>query len=188
MWWRCPLSAGNSLRAFLGDGHGAFQDPVDSPISNGAVGLVIADFDGNGQLDAAVTTGFGTSGASVLALSGHGDGTFGAEHDYGLGQASPASISLVAADLNGDGHQDLAFCSANINTVSVLLGAGNGTFASPKTYGTGANSSPAFMAVGDLSGWGRQARCGVQRQLPGRCRPAGTTATGPSAPRLWSSR
>ena len=65
---------------------------------------------------------------------------------YGTGN-SPASA--VTADFNGDGIQDLAVANEVDNTVSILLGAGNGTFQPQVTYSTG--SGPAEIAVGDFN-------------------------------------
>src|SRR2546428_447945 len=49
--------------------------------------------------------------------------TFQPKVDYPTG-SSPSSVAI--GDLNGDGKPDLAV--ANLTTVSVLLGNGNGTF------------------------------------------------------------
>ncbi len=61
--------------------------------------------------------------------------------------------SVAIGDLNGDGKPDLAVANASSNTVSVLLGNGNGTFGAKTDYGTG--SYPYSVAIGDLSGDGK---------------------------------
>ena len=53
-------------------------------------------------------------------LINQGDGTFGAPIKHAVG-ASPNC--LTAADLNGDGRDDLAFANGTSITVSVLLTA-----------------------------------------------------------------
>jgi hypothetical protein len=70
--------------------------------------------------------------------------------NYGAGATSK---SVAVGDLNGDGKPDLAVANYNSNTVSVLLGNGNGTFAAAVNYGTG--SFPLSVAIGDLNGDGR---------------------------------
>jgi hypothetical protein len=58
-------------------------------------------------------------------LLGNGDGTFQAHVDHATGNG-PAN--LLSTDFNGDGKLDLAVTNSVDNTVSVLLGKGNGTF------------------------------------------------------------
>src|SRR5438067_331231 len=60
--------------------------------------------------------------------------------------------SVAVGDFNGDGKPDLAVANLSSNTVSVLLGNGDGTFAPQQTFATG--SSPYSVAVGDLNGDG----------------------------------
>jgi large repetitive protein len=59
----------------------------------------------------------------------------------------------VTADFDGDGRADLAIASVNFSSVSVVLGAGNGTFGAP--LNTGVAQSPRRLAVGDFNGDGR---------------------------------
>ena len=40
---------------------------------------------------------------------------------------------MATADFNGDGYQDLAVVNDSVNTISVLLGNGDGTFQAQKT-------------------------------------------------------
>ena len=61
-------------------------------------------------------------------------------------------IGLAIADFNEDGIPDLAVANAESNTVSVLLGVGDGTFQTQVTYGTG--SAPEGLSVGDFNGDG----------------------------------
>ncbi len=68
----------------------------------------------------------------------------------------PAGInqhSVVAADLNGDGHADLAVANGIYRTVSVLLGNAAGTFGSSQTFPTDGNSFS--VAAGDFNGDGK---------------------------------
>jgi hypothetical protein len=62
-------------------------------------------------------------------------------------------VSQVVGDFNGDGKADLAVVNQGANTVSVLLGNGNGTFQAKTDYATGA--SPLGIAVGDFNGDGK---------------------------------
>ncbi len=75
--------------------------------------------------------------------------TFQAQAAYGTGKF-PASVAV--GDFNGDGIPDLAIANYDDNTVSVLLGKGDGTFQAQTTYGTG--TGPDSVAVGDFNGDG----------------------------------
>ena len=61
--------------------------------------------------------------------------------------------SLTLGDVNGDGKPDLVVANAGSNTVSVLLGNGNGTFKPQQTFATG--SYPVSVTVGDVNGDGK---------------------------------
>jgi len=76
--------------------------------------------------------------------------------DYPVGQ-EPAAI--VVYDFNRDGKLDIAVLNLAGNgsgngTVSILLGNGDGTFQSAKTYDVGA-PSPTSIAVADFNGDGK---------------------------------
>ncbi len=60
---------------------------------------------------------------------------------------------MAVADLNGDGRPDLAVADFNADTVSVLLGNGDGTFGAKTGFGAG--SGPLCVAIGDLNGDGK---------------------------------
>jgi hypothetical protein len=63
------------------------------------------------------------------------------------------SVATATGDFRGDGHTDLVVVNQQSNTVSVLLGNGNGTFQAKTDYATG--TSPAGVAVGDFNGDGK---------------------------------
>jgi hypothetical protein len=69
--------------------------------------------------------------------------------DYSTGQEP---VGIVSDDFNGDGTPDLATANFGANTVSVLLGNGDGTFATHVDYPTG--KGPVAVATGDFNGDG----------------------------------
>jgi hypothetical protein len=125
-------SVGGGVVVLLGNGDGTFQTPVGYPASSPPSvivvdSLIVADFNGDGNLDLAV------GGSEVSVLLGNGNGTFQAPLE------SPGGAPLAAADFNGDGKLDL-FAGGNM-----LLGNGNGTFVLYATYPSGAAAAAADM-------------------------------------------
>ena len=57
---------------------------------------------------------------------------------------------MAVGSFNGDAAQDLAVANSGSNTVSVLLGNGNGTFQAASTFSAGVGARS--IAVGDVSG------------------------------------
>ncbi len=121
-----------AVAPLLGNGDGTFTyagDVADAAVEDGPVRVALADFNHDGKLDAAVVAEEAEDfGLDVLL--GNGDGTFQPQASYAVG-SFPEDV--VAADVNGDGIIDLAtadsFGTANVkNSVSVLLGNGDGTF------------------------------------------------------------
>ncbi len=70
--------------------------------------------------------------------------------NYGTGTRP---VSVVVADFNGDGRPDLCVLNSSSNSVTLFLGAGDGTFRTGRSFALSA--SPAAMAAGDLDrdGW-----------------------------------
>ena len=57
-------------------------------------------------------------------------------------------------DFNGDGRLDLATANVNSNTVSILLGQGDGTFLAARDVAV--DDFPSSITVGDFNGDGHQ--------------------------------
>jgi hypothetical protein len=63
---------------------------------------------------------------------------------------------MATADFRNDGIQDLVTCNPQDNTVSVLLGNGDGTFQQARTFAAGPTPTyVAYLAVGDFTGNGK---------------------------------
>jgi hypothetical protein len=63
--------------------------------------------------------------------------------------AGGGAISVAIGDLNADGYQDLAVANGGGDTVSVLLGNGDGSFQSPVSYAAG--DVARSVAIDDLN-------------------------------------
>ena len=124
---------GESVAVFLSNGDGTFKE-VDSELVTGgeAAGLpysiyplsglsmAVADFDGDGKLDLAVTSN--VYGGGFTILHGGGDGHFTGWNVTGFSNpAPPLSYSITAADINGDGKPDVVVADKTAGTVTVYL-------------------------------------------------------------------
>jgi FG-GAP-like repeat len=72
---------------------------------------------------------------------------------FNLASNFPAGVGpgqSATGDFNRDGRLDLAVTNQNTNSVSILLGNGNGTFGAPTNFAAG--TSPRSLAVGDFNG------------------------------------
>lgn len=149
-WFELPRTA-SGARLVAGTGADCLLEAkTDYGTGPRPVSVVIEDLNGDGNPDLAVVN----STKTVSILLGNGDGTFGAKMDYGPGGPWPPGCSSgVIGDLNADGKPDLAVAGMSPDSVSVLLGNGNGTFGGNTDFATG--SHPFFVAIGDLNGDGK---------------------------------
>lgn len=111
------------------------------------------DFDEDGILDLAVASS-GTNQVAILrgfGSGGVGNGAFAAPVFFSAG---PAPFCLASGDFNEDGVIDLVAGNNGASSVTILLGlgaggVGNGAFAPPRPFATGA--SPFRITTGDFN-------------------------------------
>ena len=175
-----------AVGVLLGKGNGTFKKVVT--YGSGAASVfgsrvAIGDLNGDGKLDLAVATtgpgcGNGCPKGLLGVLLGNGDGTFKKAKTYGTG-GFDAIGSVAIADVNGDKMPDLVvanYCATECSyppvagSVGVLLGKGNGTFQTVKTYPSGGDGAVS-VAAGDLNQDGKPdilvANCGPEACGPG---------------------
>ncbi len=155
------FSAGLRLR--FGAGHaaaGIYAHSAAYVFPESAFGalepFVHGDFDGNGRLDLVLASGGGAS-ARLAVLRQLFDGTFAPPLLSPL-PTSAATKDLASADLDDDGHVDLASMHAGLGSnVDVVLwrGVGDGTLQPGVSLAPPPGSAPLAAAAGDVTGDGR---------------------------------
>ncbi|HEX3151801.1 MAG TPA: VCBS repeat-containing protein [Gemmataceae bacterium] len=143
-------SVGSSKVAInLNNGNGTFAAVIQTAAGTSPADMAVGDFNGDGKLDVAVPVPFAT-GDGVNVLLGNGDGSFAAAVNYDAGGQTPRSIAV--GDLNGDGALDIVTANDQFanNSVSVVMGVGDGTFGPAYVYTAG--QTPIDVALGDLNG------------------------------------
>jgi hypothetical protein len=144
-------AAANAVSVLLNDGDGNFPSKRDYVTGRYADSIAIGDLNGDDKPDLAVANSI-TNTVSVLL--NRGEGTFQAKRDHKTG-SEPESVAI--GDLDGDRKPDLVTANADpnagVNTVSVLLNKGNGTFRAKRNYRAGVD--PESVAIGDLNADGK---------------------------------
>ncbi|MHB8158850.1 MAG: FG-GAP-like repeat-containing protein, partial [Desulfocucumaceae bacterium] len=118
-----------NVTVLSGNGSGHFTFLENLEVSDGPVGIVTGDFNGDGKTDLAVTNRYRDN---VSVLCGNGSGEFTTRQDFGVG-SSP--LNLIDGDFNGDGKTDLAVVNLGSSNVSVLLSGVEDL--SPPTWSSG---------------------------------------------------
>jgi FG-GAP-like repeat/FG-GAP repeat len=137
----------------LGDGTGNFPNGTDTVVTQTATDLATADFNGDGNLDLAMTNsnGYATQPTNaVRVMLGNGAGGFGAPTNYGPIGSLPQDI--VIADFNADGRPDVAAVAfTTTNTVSLLLNNGAGGFTAAPAISWSNISAAGKITAGDFN-------------------------------------
>jgi len=114
------------------------------PVGAAPSGVVIEDFNGDGNLDFAVTQ---RDVDSLTVWLGLGFGKIGAPTRYPTGDFP---VAIAAGDLNEDGRLDLVIANQAANTITLYRGAVFGTFSNRVDYAVG--SQPTSVAIANLDG------------------------------------
>ena len=154
--------SGASVMIYLNNGDGTFRAPFsvfDGPIAD----IAIADFDGDGNLDIAVSENFDQLNngghAEVIFIYGNGQGGFSGGLSFQVD-----GTALDAGDFNNDGKPDLAVLGQVTRTITILTNIDGqnfnaNTFSVPTHYDTvNPGSLPDFLTAivaGDFNGDGK---------------------------------
>ena len=129
---------GEYMSVQLGDGMGGFGAQILTTAGGSLLSFAVGDFNEDGELDLAARS---ADDDAILILQGQGDGNFTLESEIGTGLGEYPE-NIVAVDLNGDGHLDLAATYAD--GVRVYFGDGTGNFSNPVLYPI---TNPSFFGI-----------------------------------------
>ena len=145
----------NTYSVFTGNGDGTFAQVKGSPFAlpnvvanseQGPVAVTLADFNGDGIPDLAIVN---QTSHTVSVLKGNGNGTF-TEFPKSPITVGTSPVAIASGTLSASTGPALVVANQADNTISVLLGNGDGTFTfssqSPVTVGT----TPSAVAVGSF--------------------------------------
>jgi Flp pilus assembly secretin CpaC len=164
-------STSNNVAVLLGNGDGTFREAAGSPYAVGTdpSAIVVADFDGDGNSDFAVTNK-GDNTISVFRGDGKGGFTQFSTSPFALQNTATVSekepVAMVTANfrnarLSGNGKTtgasevDLAVVNQTTNNVAILLGSVDGNsnlhFTEANNSPITVGQSPVAIATGDLN-------------------------------------
>jgi hypothetical protein len=149
-----------------------FGPPDNYPAGPEPVAVTVTDFNGDGQPDLAVVDG---REDAVRILFGGRDGAFGAAAGPGV-KVGKSPVAVAVGDFNRDGRPDLAVANRGGDSVSILLGRGDGSFEST-VVSVKVGKGPVALAVGDFNHDGQPDLAVACCSLPARSTPQPLTAT-----------
>jgi tetratricopeptide (TPR) repeat protein len=151
-------STSNTVTVLLGNGDGTFVEAPGSPFAVGAQprAVVIADFNGDGQLDFAVAN---SGDNSISTFFGNGNGTFTPfpKSPFVLPASTQEPVAMVKGNFRNlsTSGSDLAVLNELTNNVAILEASGDKTFDGTFTIATGSpfgtGTAPIAIAAGDLN-------------------------------------
>ena len=127
----------NTVSILLNAGDGTFGAVHEYPAGRDTWAFAVGDLSGDGRPDIATAN---RSRNSTTVLVNRGDGSFGEPVDYGTG---PGPSTVTIGDVNGDGTDDVVTANGSsdpngeqwwLDSVSVLLGQGDGTLRPKRNY------------------------------------------------------
>ncbi|MCK6602769.1 MAG: FG-GAP-like repeat-containing protein [Bacteroidetes bacterium] len=138
----------DSLVVFFNDGDGTFtfnnRYSVNADTYYGY--FTAGDINGDGFADLISTHNYSNK---IIVLTNNGNGTFGSGVEYAA-NGRPRGIAL--GDVDGDGANDIVITNdvGAIDSISVLINSGNGTFAAPVQYSLEGDHTPVSLVTADV--------------------------------------
>ncbi|MGD1098262.1 MAG: FG-GAP-like repeat-containing protein [Bryobacteraceae bacterium] len=149
---------GGSVGIVLGNGDRTFHLLGESGAGLQPEFIAVGDLNGDGKPDLLVVPPYSLNGSRfITVILGNGDGTFAPAVSYPANLGELTGVDLFALeDMNGDGKLDLVTATGFGDSIYVLLGNGDGTFAPAASYSSQSmyEGSALGLAVVDVDGDG----------------------------------
>jgi hypothetical protein len=146
---------GTTTAVALGNGDGTFQNTLQTTTTTSNSTFVLGDFNQDGKMDLVLGGAGDNNIGTITVLLGKGDGTFEAPQYIAVNRSDQWGGKFVTtADINRDGHLDLAVIShdsAGSPELFLMLGKGDGSFQLLPRLGP----AEYTLALGDFNGDGK---------------------------------
>jgi hypothetical protein len=139
-----------TLTVYTNNGSGRFTLASTLTVGSYPAWVCAADVNGDGYVDLISASYKGSNGNTLTVLTNNGHGVFGFNARLAVGSAP---VTLVAADVNGDGKPDLISANNGTDTLTVLTNNGSGVFGFSATLVLA--DSPEGLSAIDLNGDGK---------------------------------
>ncbi len=145
---------GNTVSVLLGGGNGAFLQIQSLAVGAGPEVITLARLNGDGSPDLLTADALGNS---ITPLLNDGNGRFTPGASVAV-EERPRFV--IASDLDGDSLDDLIVANTGTNSISVLKTTPEGPIEAAGRFGVELIGEtlldPVYLALGDLTGDGRQ--------------------------------
>ena len=133
----------------FGNGDGTFKDIVlyDMDRNTASYSIAVADFNNDGDMDVVFTD---NAAAEIGVFLRNGYQSFGGYTSIPYANNSKPS-SVTVGHLNNDTYLDIIITNFGNDSVGILHGHGDGTFAGATMYSTADALQPSSVALGDFN-------------------------------------
>jgi len=131
---------------YVNDGAGRFPERRQLPGGGSFNNVALADFDGNGHLDAVAA---GISGSPHYVYLNEGGGRFSRGKEFAVSNRASDGANIAAADMNVDGRSDVVVVNRG-EPAQMFFGDGNGGFSRSVSFTGRAQTESYALAIGDM--------------------------------------
>lgn len=137
--------SGSDLTIHYGNRNNTVTIQAVSSYANAQYAVTTGDLNGDGRIDL-ISTDY--NGDAINVSLRNANGTFAASVSYFIGTGA-GSRQVALGDFNGDGVLDVVSANYSAQSVSMLLGRGNGTFGTARS--TAMNGTIHDVDIGDFN-------------------------------------